>query len=75
MLKNVKKIWQRFLYRDSMLLEAERQKNVFGHVTAWAKELSQLKEDDVFATLMQVLGIFLTENFVIVNQLILQKTY
>ncbi|XP_074371615.1 uncharacterized protein LOC141712540 isoform X2 [Apium graveolens] len=55
MLENVKKIWQRFLYRDSMLLEAERQKTVFGHVEAWAKELSQLKEDDVFATLIQVL--------------------
>lgn len=62
MLENVKKIWQRFLYRDSMLLEAERQKTVFGHVDAWAKELSQLKEDDVFATLIQVLSIFVTGN-------------
>lgn len=55
MLENVKKIWQRFLYRDSMLLEGERQKTVFGHVKVWAKELAQLKEDDVFATLVQVL--------------------
>lgn len=58
MLENVKKIWQRFLYRDSMLLEAERQKTVFGHVNDWAKELSQLKEDDAFATLIQVLYSF-----------------
>lgn len=62
MLENVKKIWQRFLYRDSILLEGERQKTVFGHVKVWAKELSQLKEDDVFATLVQVPSIFLTEN-------------
>lgn len=54
MLENVKKIWQRFLYRDSNLLEAERQKTVFGRVEDWAKKLAQLKEDDVFATLIQV---------------------
>ncbi|KAL1821056.1 hypothetical protein ACET3Z_015925 [Daucus carota] len=55
LLENVKKIWQRFLYRDSILLEAERQKTGFGHVSPWAEELSQLKEDDVFGTLIQVL--------------------
>ncbi|CAK9157198.1 unnamed protein product [Ilex paraguariensis] len=54
-LANVQKIWQRFLYRDSILLEAERQKTEFGHVEDWALELLQLTEDDVFATFIQVL--------------------
>ena len=54
-LENVQKIWQRFLYRDSILLEAERQKSTIGHVDDWAVELSQLSEDDVFATLIQVI--------------------
>ncbi|KAK2995767.1 hypothetical protein RJ640_010743, partial [Escallonia rubra] len=53
-LTNVKKIWQRFLYRDSMLLEAERQKSAFGHVEDWAVEFLQLSEDDVFDTFIQV---------------------
>lgn len=55
MLENVKKIWQRFIYRDSILLEAVRQKTAFGYMEDWAEKLSQLKEDDVFATLIQVL--------------------
>ncbi|KAL8142927.1 hypothetical protein V2J09_015959 [Rumex salicifolius] len=54
-LANVQKVWQRFLYRDSILLEAERQKSISNHVDDWALELSQLSEDDVFATLIQVL--------------------
>ncbi|KAB2631351.1 hypothetical protein D8674_008870 [Pyrus ussuriensis x Pyrus communis] len=54
-LANVQKIWQRFLYRDSIMLEAERQKTVFGRMTEWAAQFSQLIEDDVFATLIQVL--------------------
>lgn len=54
-LANVQRIWQRFLYRDSMLLEAERQKSVFGHMEDWAVQLSLLSEDDVFATLIQAL--------------------
>ncbi|XP_050244781.1 uncharacterized protein LOC126692990 isoform X1 [Quercus robur] len=54
-LANVQKIWQRFLYRDSMMLEADRQKTAFGHVEDWAVELLQLIEDDVFATFVQVL--------------------
>lgn len=53
-LENVRKIWQRFLYRDSILLEAERQKTAFGNVEDWAVQLLQLSEDDVFATLIQV---------------------
>ncbi|KAG6690791.1 hypothetical protein I3842_10G030800 [Carya illinoinensis] len=55
MLANVRKIWLRFLYRDSIMLEAERQKTVFGHVEDWAVEFLRLIEDDVFATFIQVL--------------------
>ncbi|XP_026413706.1 uncharacterized protein LOC113309491 isoform X2 [Papaver somniferum] len=55
MLENVKRIWQRFLYRDSILLEAERQKTTFGHVEDWAVEFLRLTEDDVFSTFIQVL--------------------
>ncbi|CAL0311578.1 unnamed protein product [Lupinus luteus] len=54
-LANIQKIWQRFFYRDSILLEAERQKAVFGNNEKWAVEISKLTEDDVFTTLMQVL--------------------
>lgn len=54
-LANVQKIWQRFLYRDSVLLEAERQKTAIGHVDDWAVEFLKLTEDDVFVTLIQVL--------------------
>lgn len=56
MLANVKKIWQRYLYRGSILLEAERQKTAFGHVNDWAEKLSELNEDDdVFTTFIQIL--------------------
>ncbi|KAF5747987.1 Exostosin family protein isoform 1 [Tripterygium wilfordii] len=54
-LANVQKIWQRFMYRDSILLEAERQKAAFRHVEDWAIQLMQLNEDDVLATFLQVL--------------------
>lgn len=54
-LANVKKIWQRFMYRDSVVLEAERQKAVRGSVEDWGLKFSQLEEDDVFATFIQVL--------------------
>lgn len=50
----MQKIWQRFLYRDSILLEAERQRAAFGFVEDWAVQLLQLVEDDVFATFLQV---------------------
>ncbi|GFY80585.1 DNA-binding protein [Actinidia rufa] len=52
-LANVQKIWQRFLYRDSILLEAERQKAAFGRVDDWAVKFLQLVEDDVTATIIQ----------------------
>ncbi|KAL5744044.1 hypothetical protein ACOSP7_026901 [Xanthoceras sorbifolium] len=54
-LANVQKVWQRFLYRDSILLEAERQKAAFGRVDDWAEQFLQLSEDDVFTTIVQVL--------------------
>ncbi|OAY72654.1 hypothetical protein ACMD2_26845 [Ananas comosus] len=55
MLANVRGIWQRFLYRDSILLEAERQKKVFSKEDDWSVELSKLgKEDDVFSTFIQM---------------------
>ncbi|KAL0339629.1 UNVERIFIED_CONTAM: putative glucuronoxylan glucuronosyltransferase F8H [Sesamum radiatum] len=54
-LANVRNIWQRFLYRDSIMLEAERQNTTVGHEESWAIKFSELKEDDVFTTLVQVL--------------------
>uniref|UniRef100_A0A2P2JYW2 Uncharacterized protein MANES_09G028900 n=1 Tax=Rhizophora mucronata TaxID=61149 RepID=A0A2P2JYW2_RHIMU len=54
-LENVQKIFSRFLYRDSVLLEAERQRTVFGHVKDWAVEFLRLTGDDVFNTFIQVL--------------------
>ncbi|KDP26007.1 hypothetical protein JCGZ_21040 [Jatropha curcas] len=54
-LENVKKIWQRFLYRDAVLLEAERQRTAYGRVEDWAAQFFQLIEDDVFTTFVQVL--------------------
>ena len=62
-LANVQKIWQRFLYRDSVLLEAERRKTAIGHVDDWAVEFLKLTEDDAFATLIQVLLFFLPNYF------------
>ncbi|KAL8489607.1 hypothetical protein ACS0TY_025501 [Phlomoides rotata] len=54
-LANVRKIWQRFLYRDSIMLEAERQNATIGLVENWAETFQELAEDDVFTTLMQIL--------------------
>lgn len=54
MLGNVRSIWQRFMYRDSIVLEAVRQKKLLGDVEDWGAEFSKLEEDDVFATLIQV---------------------
>lgn len=78
MLENVKKIWQRFIYRDSILLEAERQKTAFGYMEDWAEKLSQLKEDDVFATLIQVYNLVSEKLFlapIIPNQPLLQLAF
>lgn len=54
----MKKIWQRFLYRDSVVLEAERQKAIRGSVEDWGLKFLQLEEDDVFATFIQVYVMF-----------------
>lgn len=42
------------MYRDSIMLEADRQKTTFGYMANWAVEFSQLVEDDAFATFIQV---------------------
>ncbi|XP_052175852.1 uncharacterized protein LOC127790391 isoform X2 [Diospyros lotus] len=52
-LANVQKIWQRFLYRDSILLEADRQKTSLGRLDDWAVKFLQLGEDDAIATVIQ----------------------
>lgn len=54
-LANIRKIWQRFLYRDSIMLEADRQRTNHGYVDSWAAKFSELTEDDAFATFLQVL--------------------
>ncbi|GFP89678.1 probable glucuronosyltransferase gut1 [Phtheirospermum japonicum] len=51
-LANVKKVWHRFLYRDSVLLEADRQNATVG-VGVWAVKFAEIDGDDVFNTLMQ----------------------
>ncbi|KAI4325685.1 hypothetical protein MLD38_031063 [Melastoma candidum] len=53
-LDTVKRIWQRFVYRDSIVLEGVRQKQA-GLAGDWATAFSQLSEDDVFATFIQAL--------------------
>ncbi|XP_078442215.1 uncharacterized protein LOC144711931 isoform X2 [Wolffia australiana] len=55
MMTNVRAVWGRFFHRDSMMLEAERQKMLFGNVEDWGAEVSELRGDDVLATLFQVL--------------------
>lgn len=55
MLANVKNIWQRYLYRDAIMLEAERQKSAYGYIKDWAEKLSELSDDDVFTTFVQIL--------------------
>ncbi|XP_012567804.1 uncharacterized protein [Cicer arietinum] len=52
---NVQKIRQRFLYRDCVILEAERQKAAFGYLDDWKVEFLKLMENDVTTTLIQVL--------------------
>lgn len=54
-LANVQKLWQRFLYRDSVMLEARRQNKSHGHLDDWALQYSLFTEDDVLSTFIQVL--------------------
>ncbi|KAK9081680.1 hypothetical protein Syun_030898 [Stephania yunnanensis] len=55
LLANVRMIWQRFFYRDSIVLEAERQEIGYGHVADWAVEALKLSEEDVLSTFLEVL--------------------
>ncbi|KAK3148234.1 hypothetical protein QOZ80_3BG0292440 [Eleusine coracana subsp. coracana] len=56
MLGTVRQISQRFFYRDSILLEAQRQKRMSSEEAPWSVETSKLDaDDDVFATFIQVL--------------------
>lgn len=43
------------MYREAVVLEAERQKAVYGYLEDWADEFSQLIEDDAVATVLQVM--------------------
>ncbi|KAK9123480.1 hypothetical protein Sjap_013082 [Stephania japonica] len=52
---NLMQILRRFFYRDSILLEAERQKIGYGHVADWAIEALKLSEEDVLSTFIEVL--------------------
>nr|ACN39924.1 unknown [Picea sitchensis] len=54
-LANVQKLRQRFIYRDSVMLEARRQNKSHGHVDDWALQYSLLTGDDVLSTFIQVL--------------------
>ncbi|XP_020526336.1 uncharacterized protein LOC18439978 isoform X2 [Amborella trichopoda] len=54
-LANVQNIWQRFLYRDSVMLEANRQSEMYDSEYDWGQEFSKLVEDDVFSTFIQSL--------------------
>lgn len=54
-LANVRKIWQRFLYRDSILLEAARQNATIGLTENWATKFHEIEGDDAFTTLVQVI--------------------
>ncbi|AQL09329.1 exostosin family protein [Zea mays] len=43
MLGNVRQMWQRFFYRDSILLEAQRQKKLFSEEAPWSVEVLHYK--------------------------------
>lgn len=47
------------MYREAVMLEAQRQKAVYGLQEDWADEYSQLIDDDAVATVLQVILIFL----------------
>ncbi|EFJ05248.1 glycosyltransferase-like protein, partial [Selaginella moellendorffii] len=54
-LEAVRGLWQRFVYRDAILLEARRQTKDWNHYQDWAQQYETLLEDDVFATVIQAL--------------------
>lgn len=45
-------MWQRFLYRDSMLLEADRQNATYGLSEGWAVKFREIEGNDAFASLI-----------------------
>lgn len=47
------------MYREAVMLEAQRQKAIYGLQEDWADEYSQLIDDDAVATILQVILIFL----------------
>lgn len=54
-LSNVRAVRTRFHYHDSVLLEAKRQKKLFGKFDDFGVKFSKLeKYDDVFSTFLQV---------------------
>ncbi|MCO5614912.1 hypothetical protein L7F22_069197 [Adiantum nelumboides] len=53
--KAIQQLWQRFLYRDSILLEAQRQKEDFNKTSNWGRAFSTLQDDDALSTFLQVL--------------------
>lgn len=55
----MRKLWQRFIYRDAVMLEAQRQNAVYGLQEDWADEYSRLIDDDAVATVIQVIHFFL----------------
>lgn len=55
-LANVRKIWQRFLYCDSVMLEADRQNTTIGLTEDWAAKFKEIEGDDAFTTLVQVIS-------------------
>ena len=51
----IQKMWPRFLYRDAILLEAQRQKEQFNKTSEWANAFGILiDDDDAFSTLIEV---------------------
>eukprot|EP00850_Spirogloea_muscicola_P008664 SM000046S16445 [mRNA] locus=s46:710421:716713:- [translate_table: standard] len=55
MLALVRANWQRFSWHSVIRLEADRQRELYGHVPFWAEQLSALTEDDALTTLIQIL--------------------
>lgn len=51
----VQKLWPRFIYRDSILLEAERQQKEFNKTSEWGRAFSTIVDDDAVSTFLQVL--------------------
>eukprot|EP00850_Spirogloea_muscicola_P011004 SM000066S20479 [mRNA] locus=s66:617960:624215:- [translate_table: standard] len=55
MLAFVRANWQRFSWHSVIRLEADRQRELYGHSPLWAEQLSALAEEDALTTLIQIL--------------------